>query len=55
MAVVFKSKITFSLGAVFCFRTISCMADVEGSLHHIATSTEKKSSSGSPKEATVKP
>jgi hypothetical protein len=38
MVVIFKSKITFSLGAVFCFGTISCVADVEGTLHHIATS-----------------
>jgi hypothetical protein len=43
MVVVFKSMITFSTRAVFCFGTISCMADVEGTLHRIATSPERKS------------
>jgi hypothetical protein len=33
MAVIFKSKITFSLVAVFCFRAIQCLADVDGTLH----------------------
>jgi hypothetical protein len=54
MAAVFKSKITFGLGAIFCFRTISCMADVEGTQHRIATPLEKRSSSGSLKEAAMK-
>jgi hypothetical protein len=45
MAIIFKSKITFSRGAVLCFGTISCVADVEGTLHRIATPLEKKSSS----------
>jgi hypothetical protein len=54
MAIIFKSKITFSLGAVFCFGTISCVADVERTLHCIATPLEKKSSSGAPKGAAAK-
>jgi hypothetical protein len=55
MAVIFKSKITFSPGAIFYFGTISCLADVEGTLHHIATSPKKKSSLGLPKGAVAKP
>jgi hypothetical protein len=55
MVVVFKSMITFSPGAVFCFGTISYVADAEGTLHHIMTSLERKSPSGSPKEAVAKP
>jgi hypothetical protein len=54
MAIIFKSKITFSPGAVFCFRTISCLANVEETLHHIATPPEKKSSLGTPKGAAAK-
>jgi hypothetical protein len=48
MAIIFKSKITFSPGAIFCFGTISNIADVEGTLHRIATPPKKKSSSGIP-------
>jgi hypothetical protein len=55
MVVVFKGMITFSPGAVFYFGTISCMVDVEGILHRIATSPERTSPSGSPKEAAAKP
>jgi hypothetical protein len=55
MAIVFKNKITFSPGAVFCFGTIFYMADVEGTLHRIATSSKKKTSSGTPRGATAKP
>jgi hypothetical protein len=54
MVVIFKSKITFSPGAVFYCGTISCMADVEGTLHRIATPPEKRSSLRSPKEAAAK-
>jgi hypothetical protein len=54
MAVVFKSKIIFSPGAIFYFGTISCVADVEGTLHLIATPPKKRSSSRSPKEAAAK-
>jgi hypothetical protein len=55
MAIIFKSKITFSPGAIFCFGTISCVADIEGTLHRITTPPKKKSSSGIPQEARVKP
>jgi hypothetical protein len=54
MAIIFKSKITFIPGAIFYFRTISCIEDVEGTLHRIATPPKKKSSSGIPQEARVK-
>jgi hypothetical protein len=43
MAVTFHSKITLRPGSVFCFRTISSVADEEGTLHHIADPPEKKS------------
>jgi hypothetical protein len=55
MAIIFKSKITFSPGTIFCFRTISCIADIEGTLHRIAAPPKKKPSSGIPQEARVKP
>jgi hypothetical protein len=51
MAIVFKSKITLRPGAMFCFGTISCIADKEGTLHHVADPPEKKPSSGIPREA----
>jgi hypothetical protein len=51
MAVIFKNKITLSLGAMFCFGTISCIADIKGTLHHIADPPEKRPSSGIPREA----
>jgi hypothetical protein len=43
MAVTFYSKITLCLGSVFCFGTISSVADEGGILHHIADPPEKKS------------
>jgi hypothetical protein len=43
MAVTFHSKITLRPGSVFCFGTISSIADEEGSLHHIADPPKKKS------------
>jgi hypothetical protein len=55
MAIIFKNKITFSPGAIFCFGTISCIANIEGTLHHIAAPPKKKPSSGIPREAKVKP
>jgi hypothetical protein len=51
MVVTFKNKITVIRGAMFHFRTISCIADVEGILHCIADPPEKKLSSGIPREA----
>jgi hypothetical protein len=43
MAVTFHSKITLRPRSVFCFGTISSIADEEGSLHHIADPPKKKS------------
>jgi hypothetical protein len=43
MAVTFHSKITLRPGSVFCFGTISSVADEEGTLHRIADPPEKKS------------
>jgi hypothetical protein len=43
MAVTFYSKITLRPGSVFCFGTISSVADEEGILHRIADPPEKKS------------
>jgi hypothetical protein len=43
MAVTFHSKITLHLGSVFCFGTISSIADEEGTLHRIADPPKKKS------------
>jgi hypothetical protein len=43
MAVTFHSKITLCPGFVFCFGTISSVADEEGTLHRIADPPKKKS------------
>jgi hypothetical protein len=43
MAVTFHSKITFLPGSMFCFGTISSIADEEGTLHRIADPPKKKS------------
>jgi hypothetical protein len=43
MVVTFHSKITLRPGSVFCFGTISSVADEEGTLHRIADPPEKKS------------
>jgi hypothetical protein len=43
MAVTFHSKITLRPGSIFCFGTISSVADEEGTLHRIADLLEKKS------------
>jgi hypothetical protein len=50
MAIIFKNKITLSPGAMFCFGTISCIADIEGTLHRVAD-PPKKRPSGIPREA----
>jgi hypothetical protein len=44
MAITFQHKITLRPGSVFCFGTISSVADEEGTLHHIADPLEKKPS-----------
>jgi hypothetical protein len=43
MVVTFHSKITLHPGSVFCFGTISSIADEEGTLHRIADPPKKKS------------
>jgi hypothetical protein len=42
MAVTFYSKITLRPESVFCFGTISSVADEKGTLHRIADPPEKK-------------
>jgi hypothetical protein len=43
MAITFHRKITLRPGSVFCFGTISSIADEEGTLHRIADPPKKKS------------
>jgi hypothetical protein len=43
MAITVHSKITLRPGSVFCFGTISSVADEEGTLHRITDPPEKKS------------
>jgi hypothetical protein len=45
MAVTFQHKIILRPGSMFCFRTISSVADEEGTLHRIADPPERKFSS----------
>jgi hypothetical protein len=45
MVVTFLHKIVFHLGSTFYFRTISSVADEEGTLHRIADPAERRSSS----------
>jgi hypothetical protein len=45
MAITFQHKIILCPGSVFCFRTISSMADEEGTLHRIADPPKRKPSS----------
>jgi hypothetical protein len=45
MAIIFQHKIALRLGSMFCFGTISSVADEEGILHRIADPPEKKPSS----------
>ena len=51
MAVTFYSKITLRPGSIFCFETISSVADEEGTLHRIADPPEKKSPPTNPENA----
>jgi hypothetical protein len=41
MAITSKCKITLRPGTMFCFGTISSIADEEGTLHHVADLSEK--------------
>jgi hypothetical protein len=45
MVVTFQHKIILCPGSVFCFGTISFVADEEGTLHRIADPPERRSSS----------
>jgi hypothetical protein len=45
MAITFQHKIVLCLGSMFCFGTISYVADEEGTLHRIADPPERKPSS----------
>jgi hypothetical protein len=45
MVVTFQHKIILRPGSVYCFGTISSVADEEGTLHCITDPPEKKSSS----------
>jgi hypothetical protein len=44
MVVTFQCQIAFRPGSVFCFGTISSVADEKGVLHRIADPLEKKPS-----------
>jgi hypothetical protein len=45
MAITFQHKIILRPGSVFCFGTISSIADEEGTQHRIADPSERKPSS----------
>jgi hypothetical protein len=46
MAITFQHKIALRPGSVFCFRTISSVADEEGILHCIADPPESRNEAG---------
>jgi hypothetical protein len=50
MAITFHNKITFCPGSMFCFGTISSIADEEGTLHRIADPPRKKSPLTNPED-----
>jgi hypothetical protein len=54
MAITFQHKIILCPGSVFCFRTISSVADEEGTLHRIADPPERKPSSTISRKAGAK-
>jgi hypothetical protein len=54
MAITFQHKIVLRLGSVFCFGTISSVADEEGTLHRIADPPERKPSSTISRKARAK-
>jgi hypothetical protein len=51
MAITSKCQIAFHPETMFCFGTISSIADEEGTLHSMADPPEKKLSSKIPREA----
>jgi hypothetical protein len=54
MVVTFHRKITLRPGSMFCFGTISSIADEEGTLHRIADPPRKKSPSTTSKNVGVR-
>jgi hypothetical protein len=54
IAIIFQHKIALRPGSVFCFGTISSVADEEGILHSIADPPEKKPSSKFSEKAGMK-
>jgi hypothetical protein len=42
MAIIFNTPIIFNAGEVFHFGSLSCIADREGILHHIADPSKKR-------------
>jgi hypothetical protein len=54
MAITFQRKIVLRPGSTFCFRTISSVADEEGTLHRIADPPEREPSSTNSGKAGVK-
>jgi hypothetical protein len=51
MAITSQCKIALRPGSVFCFGTISSIADEKGIMHHIVDPPEKKFSSEIPRKA----
>jgi hypothetical protein len=54
MAITFQHKIVLRPGSMFCFGTISSVADEEGTLHRIADPPERKPSSTNSEKAGAK-
>jgi hypothetical protein len=54
MAITFQHKTALCPGSMFCFGTISSVADEEGTLHRIADLPERKPSSIISKKAGAK-
>jgi hypothetical protein len=54
MAITFQHKIVFRPGSMFCFRTISSVADEKGTLHCITDPPERKPSSTISRKAGAK-
>jgi hypothetical protein len=44
MAIIFNIPVTINAGVIFCFVSLSGIADQEGVLHRIADPSEKRSS-----------
>jgi hypothetical protein len=53
MAITSKCKIALRPGTMFCFGTISSIANEEGTLHRVADPLEKKLSSETPRGARI--